>query len=743
MENLDFFFPDISTQGSRNVLLADPKPFSFLVRKVNKEYVVSFVDPHLNVHDVLLPQPRRDCPLLVSNPHLTGSLEIFEYVRNISRDWLHPVTRGQHDVTGDKNIHLSQNCCQICGITDPSKSHRDKHRLWYCATCDTCLPRNSRNHHKCGDKTLFKCDFCDYYASSDKVRADHIKAVHMKSFKCSKCTASFATNQQLRDHQGRDHGGGFSCPFCGKLYETVSGRNKHRIKCKSRPDLVNNSASDTNNNPNMAIGGHEASVSKPGPGSGPASSRGTAVSDTTSTLKPDHPPKVRPPAPGKTAAFGRGNISASGIGSLTASTPGRPHSARGGITASTTGSMAASIAGSMATPGNLTASTSGIMTASTPGSMASSSTGNMAASTHGQGYDPEAGSGLHDHDRGFINIQLELPEDSQRPEAEEAGPGGHERQDSVLSASISGHQSHSLSDMAETEDLAKTDQRHEVRGHMYASGGQEPWAREIGDTRDLGLEDRDQLMSPTQNPNRESSYLGKGHDLEGGSGIHGQDQGFINIQLEFPEDSQRPEAAEVSDSTMGWHGRETEDITKNGQERVASNPSNLQSSPPPASDSQPSPPDQPPKGSPSLELWLKMQQMKMRGKSFCFSLPRGLIISLLFMLNIVSTYLKKMLTPCDHPLPLDDGDWARRGRPRKQDMHDCEECGKGYVRRKALQHQKSCKHTKIKAKMKAKCKWCSYSSSLKTNVSRHEKTCRGRPQIVKTLSPDAIWRIGK
>ena len=35
------------------------------------------------------------------------------------------------------------------------------------------------------------------------------------------------------------------------------------------------------------------------------------------------------------------------------------------------------------------------------------------------------------------------------------------------------------------------------------------WAREVGD-RDLGMEDRDQLMSPTVNPNRESSYLPEG-----------------------------------------------------------------------------------------------------------------------------------------------------------------------------------------------------------------------------------------
>ena len=125
-----------------------------------------------------------------------------------------------------------------------------------------------------------------------------------------------------------------------------------------------------------------------------------------------------------------------------------------------------------------------------------------------QGHDPE-GSGL-DHDRGFINIQLELPEDSQ-PDAAEAGPGGHERQDSVVSASVSGHHSHSLSDMAETEDLAEADQSHEIGGHMYtSSGGRDLWAREVGETRDISMEVREQFMSPTQNPNRESSYLPEG-----------------------------------------------------------------------------------------------------------------------------------------------------------------------------------------------------------------------------------------
>ena len=48
MESLDFFFADITTPGSRNVLLADPKPFSFLVRKVKNEVVVLWLNQDLN-----------------------------------------------------------------------------------------------------------------------------------------------------------------------------------------------------------------------------------------------------------------------------------------------------------------------------------------------------------------------------------------------------------------------------------------------------------------------------------------------------------------------------------------------------------------------------------------------------------------------------------------------------------------------------------------------------------------------
>ena len=88
---------------------------------------------------------------------------------------------------------------------------------------------------------------------------------------------------------------------------------------------------------------------------------------------------------------------------------------------------------------------------------------------------------------GFINIQLDLPEDSQ------VSAGGHITQDSVVSE-----------DMAETEDLAEADQSHD-NNLIYNT--REIWARE--DSRDLNIDDRDQFMSPSQDSNRES-YLPEG-----------------------------------------------------------------------------------------------------------------------------------------------------------------------------------------------------------------------------------------
>ena len=57
MENLDYFFPDITTHQSREILLEEPIPFAFLIRQVKREYVVTvtFLDNNLEFRDEKIP----------------------------------------------------------------------------------------------------------------------------------------------------------------------------------------------------------------------------------------------------------------------------------------------------------------------------------------------------------------------------------------------------------------------------------------------------------------------------------------------------------------------------------------------------------------------------------------------------------------------------------------------------------------------------------------------------------------
>ena len=153
------------------------------------------------------------------------------------------------------------------------------------------------------------------------------------------------------------------------------------------------------------------------------------------------------------------------------------------------------------------------------------------------------------------------------------------------------------------------------------------------------------------------------------------------------------------------------------------------------------PTQQPPwrKWSP-MELWLRTQKLQMRGIPSPLSLPRGIIISVLFILGIVSTFFKKLLIVCDHPLP--DVTWAKRGRTEGPKWIKCEKCGITILRKNSVRHQKHCKMTTISTKMKPSCRWCKKTSNHLSNIKCHEKICPHRPQFVKKLSPSAVWRIG-
>ena len=204
MENLDCFFPDISTPLSREVLLGDdPIPYAFLVRKVEREYVVSYLDNKLDVIDEKIPT-RQDSTLRTHHPELQSPLDVFEYIRSTSTKWLHPVPRANHDV-GDQVYSPSENCCKICGLLSPKKSHDEHHRLVYCVNCDQVIPRMARKSHKCREN-LFKCDFCDHSSLTQQRLSDHIRSIHQQQYKCDKvtegvtCTRSFDTKKKLLQH---------------------------------------------------------------------------------------------------------------------------------------------------------------------------------------------------------------------------------------------------------------------------------------------------------------------------------------------------------------------------------------------------------------------------------------------------------------------------------------------------------------------------------------------------------------
>ena len=102
MENLDYFFDDITTNQSREILLEDPTPFSFLIRKVKREYVVTFLDNNLEFRDEKIPT-RTDSLLRQHHHELQSPQDIFQYIRSNSCKWLHPVSRANR-AYGNINI---------------------------------------------------------------------------------------------------------------------------------------------------------------------------------------------------------------------------------------------------------------------------------------------------------------------------------------------------------------------------------------------------------------------------------------------------------------------------------------------------------------------------------------------------------------------------------------------------------------------------------------------------------------
>ena len=186
MENLDYFFPDITTHQSREILLEEPIPFAFLIRQVKREYVVTFLVNNLEFRDEKLPT-RTDSFLRQHHHELQSPQDIFQYIGSTSCKWLHPVSRANR-AYGNINIPISDNCCDICVLPNPKRSHDDHHRLMYCVKCDLVIPKINRKSHKCSGEKIFKCDSSYHSSASQKLVSDHIKAIHQNTHVCDVVT---------------------------------------------------------------------------------------------------------------------------------------------------------------------------------------------------------------------------------------------------------------------------------------------------------------------------------------------------------------------------------------------------------------------------------------------------------------------------------------------------------------------------------------------------------------------------
>ncbi len=76
MENIG----DIGPAITKEIFQLEAVPYSFLVRKIRKETVISYLDAESSVQHQILPV-RRDSSLFKYQPQLRGPLEVFNFLR--------------------------------------------------------------------------------------------------------------------------------------------------------------------------------------------------------------------------------------------------------------------------------------------------------------------------------------------------------------------------------------------------------------------------------------------------------------------------------------------------------------------------------------------------------------------------------------------------------------------------------------------------------------------------------------
>ena len=224
---------------------------SFLVRKVGKFYILSFLGKFqgkICIKHLKVPTSRHHT-LLKENPGLKTEYDVIKFILSIDckyKYFLHPVDRPKNIQPTDlKNIKITKKetieplkslKCILCENIAKSRNdaiyHDITHKLSFCERCKGFVLLSNQLHHKrkCDPNFILKCELCSKYETKcpSNMRA-HKKASHSEpNIKCPLCDKGFRRERKLQIHEIEVHKKPVSCDLCGMTFANTYGLPMHK-----------------------------------------------------------------------------------------------------------------------------------------------------------------------------------------------------------------------------------------------------------------------------------------------------------------------------------------------------------------------------------------------------------------------------------------------------------------------------------------------------------------------------------
>lgn len=127
--------------------------------------------------------------------------------------------------------------CPVCGKVfhpDYMKTHMYSHTDSYKFKCKICnIPLRDMTHlrsHKAKHDYFFKkCQDCAVTGFTSRRKYEtHVRSHNLDQFVCETCGKNYRTKETLLVHQKKHEGVVYRCTLCEKVFNTNSGRLKHK-----------------------------------------------------------------------------------------------------------------------------------------------------------------------------------------------------------------------------------------------------------------------------------------------------------------------------------------------------------------------------------------------------------------------------------------------------------------------------------------------------------------------------------